>query len=279
MLAKKYGVAEEVTQLRNSVEYVSGFDSVLKTGISLKPSSLDVGAWIGALNGLPKAPTTDRDVLTWVEGPLRQFFPFERFLGSYGQLSGGRIRRRSLVTSGYNQEFLSSLENTFDVKSRGCFAWWVSNRKPFILDKTGGLDDTGVSIFATKRELEEIERFSLGVVAAHGVVDPFANAGTYISFAGVPKTRAKQTLAALDLIAPVLHMLFLAIKQPVESSVDLTVLTDRQRQLVDLALEGLSDKAIASRLAISDNTVGNHFRAIYAALGISKRSQLMALLK
>jgi hypothetical protein len=31
--------------------------------------------------------------------------------------------------------------------------------------------------------------------------------------------------------------------------------------------------------SISDHTVGNHFRAIYAQLGISKRSQLVALLK
>ena len=240
---------------------------------------MSLGGWVGALNALPKTPTVEGAVLTWIEGPLRQFFPFERFLGSYGELSGGRIRRRSLVTSGYTQEFLASLENTFDVKSRGCFAWWVSNRKPFMLDKSGGHDEAGVAIFATKRELEEIERFSLGVVAAHGVVDPFANAGTYISFAGVPKSRPRQTLAVLDLIAPVLHMLFLAIKQPDESKVDLTVLTDRQKELVDLALEGLSDKAIASRLAISDHTVGSHFRAIYARLGIGKRSQLIALLK
>jgi DNA-binding CsgD family transcriptional regulator len=41
----------------------------------------------------------------------------------------------------------------------------------------------------------------------------------------------------------------------------------------------LSDKAIARRLSISDHTVGNHFRAIYAQLGVSKRSQLIALLK
>ncbi|SHL38011.1 regulatory protein, luxR family [Bradyrhizobium lablabi] len=124
-----------------------------------------------------------------------------------------------------------------------------------------------------------MKRFSLGVVAAHGVIDPFVNAGTYISFSGVPGTQPKRTLAALDLIAPVLHTLFLRTKQAEESTIDLMVLTDRQRELVDLAVMGLSDKAIASRLAISDHTVGNHFRAIYAKLGIGKRSQLIALLK
>jgi DNA-binding CsgD family transcriptional regulator len=61
--------------------------------------------------------------------------------------------------------------------------------------------------------------------------------------------------------------------------VHLTALTNRQRELVGLAVTGLSDKAIALRLSISEDTVGNHFRAIYARLGISKRSQLIALLR
>jgi DNA-binding CsgD family transcriptional regulator len=255
----------------------AGYPSVLKTDVALKPTDVDFQTWIGALNALPKAPVAEHDVLAWIEGPLRRFFPFERFLGGYGRLSGGRIRMRALVTSGHSAEFLTSLEDSFDVKSRGCFAWWVSNRRPFLLDKTGARDEAGVAIPATKREIDEIQ--ALGVVAAHGVVDPFANTGTYVSFAGVPAGRPEQTLAALDLIAPVLHMLFLATKQPVQSTVDLTVLTDRQRELVDLALEGLPDKTIARRLAISEHTVGNHFRAIYTLLGISKRSQLIALLK
>jgi DNA-binding CsgD family transcriptional regulator len=232
-----------------------------------------------ALSLLPVALVTEADVLAWVEGPLRQFFPFDRFLCAYGNSSGGRIQMRSLLSCGHAPEFLAGLESTFDLKSRSCFAWWVSNRKPFILDKACAQDQAGTRILATKRTLDEIERFSLGVVAAHGVIDPFVNAGTYISFSGVPRPQPNRTLAALDLIAPVLHSLFLQTKQAPKSAVDLTALTDRQTELVELALVGLSDKAIASRLAISDHTVGNHLRTIYTRLGISKRSQLIALLK
>jgi DNA-binding CsgD family transcriptional regulator len=219
------------------------------------------------LRKLPTAPVTEADVVAWVEGPLRKFFPFENFLGAYGNLLGGRIQMRSLVSSGHSPEFLAGLEGRFDLKSRGCFAWWVSNRKAFILDKSGALDEAGVPIVATKRELEEIDRFALGVVAAHGVIDPFVNAGTYLSFSGVPATQPK------------LHTLFLLTKQAAKPAIDLTILTNRQRELVDLAATGLSDKAIARRLSISDNTVGNHLRAIYERLGVSKRSQLIALLK
>lgn len=135
-------------------------------------------------------------------GTATVIFPFERFLGGYGNLSGGRIQMRLLVTSGHVQEFLAGLESAFDLNSRGCFAWWVSNRKGFILDKTGARDEAGVPISATERELEEVKRFSLGVVAAHGVIDPFVTAGTYISFFGVPGAQPKRTLAALDTIRP-----------------------------------------------------------------------------
>ncbi|UPK04562.1 helix-turn-helix transcriptional regulator [Bradyrhizobium sp. 170] len=237
------------------------------------PSALDLKAWIGALSAVPAGSMNEAQILSWVEGPLRDFFPFQRFLGGYGRLSGGRIRMQNLVTSGHQAEFIASLEDAFNLTSRGCFAWWVQNRAAFILDPSCPPP------FATERELEEIKRFSLGVVAAHGVVDPFANAGTYISFSGVAADHPDRTRASLNLIAPVLHALFLATEQVAGSSLDLTKLTDRQRQLVDLALMGLPDKTIAVRLGISENTVGNHFRGIYERLGITKRSQLIAALK
>lgn len=250
-----------------------------ETDIALAHSELDLRPWMQALSALPSRLITESDIRVWLEGPLRMFLPFERVLCAYGDLSGGRIRIRSLLSSGYGSDFLSGIESTFDLKSRGCFSWWVANRKPFILDETGGFSEGIGSVSATQPELDEMRRFSLGVIAAHGVVDPFANAGTYISFSGVPKTEPKRTLAALDLIAPVVHTLFLATTPVKTSGIDLTALTDRQRELVDLAVEGLSDKEIASRLSISDHTVGNHFRTIYLRLGISKRTQLIAALK
>jgi DNA-binding CsgD family transcriptional regulator len=242
-------------------------------------SEFNLSAWIGVLRALPVSGVTENDVLAWVEGPLRQFFPFEKFMGSYAKLMGGRAQIISLVTSGYPTEFLSELGRGFDLNERGCIAWWVSNCEPFILHRSVGSSETGHPIVATSLELDEVSRFSLGAVAAHGVIDRFVDAGTYISFAGVPIIWPEQTFAALRLIAPVLHALLLQTKHAQESPFDLTLLTDRQRELVELVLKGLSDKAIAKRLAISEHTVGNHFRAIYTKLSISKRSQLTTLLK
>jgi hypothetical protein len=198
--------------LRRSWDDSAGLEPVRKADVSLNLSGQDLQTWIGVLSALPGAPATESGILAWVEGPLRKFFPFDGFVGSPGRLSGGRFRRRSLVTSGTPRELLAILEHPLDLNARGCFAWWLSNRRPFFLDETGARDEQDLSIPATRREIEEIERFALGAVAAHGVIDPYLNAGTYISFSGVPRTRPKRTLAAIDLIAPVLHSLFLAAK-------------------------------------------------------------------
>jgi hypothetical protein len=191
---------------------VVDFGKSKKRNVAFRLSDMDLEAWTHALREVPAAPVTEAEILAFVEGPLRSFLPFERFLGGYGILSCGRIQICSLVTSGHAPEFLEGLESAFDLNSRGCFTWWVSNRKAFILDRTGARDDAGRKILATRREIEEIERFSLGVVAAHGVIDPYFNGGTYLSFAGVPKDEPQRILAALDLVAPVLHTLFLATK-------------------------------------------------------------------
>jgi DNA-binding CsgD family transcriptional regulator len=243
------------------------------------PAELNFGTWLGVLQALPSSDVTDDAVLAWVEGPLRKFFAFEKFLGFYAKLTSGHVEILSLVTSGYPSEFVCELGRGFDLNERACIAWWLSNGKPFILHRSVASNEIGHPIVATPRELDEVDRFSLGAIAAHGVVDRFVDAGTYFCFAGVPNIQPDQTFTALRLIAPVLHSLLLQTRQVDQAPPDAAVLTDRQRELVKLAMEGLSDKAIAKRLAISEHTVGNHFRAIYAKLGISKRSQLTALLK
>lgn len=254
-------------------------EDLRKSEVPFGFSDADLKAWIAALRELPTRAVTEGDVVAWVEGPLRQFFPFERFFGAYGNLCGGRVRMLASVSIGHTQEFLASRESAFDLSSRSLTAWWVAHRKPFIVEKADAHNAAGQRCPVSQRTLEEFERFALGVVAAHGVIDPFTNAGTHIFFHGVAKIQPRRTMAALDLIAPVLHTLYLQTRQVAASAVDLTALTDRQRDLVDLAAQGLSDKEIALRVGISHNTVGNHFSAIYARLGISRRSQLIATLK
>lgn len=66
-------------------------------------------------------------------------------------------------------------------------------------------------------------------------------------------------------------------KIAIAENVLLTVLTDRERQIISLVSEGLSNKEIGRRLNIADGTIKVHLHHIYQKLEISNRTLLAAL--
>lgn len=52
-------------------------------------------------------------------------------------------------------------------------------------------------------------------------------------------------------------------------------LTDREREILDLLAQGLSNKAIAARLYLSVRTVEGHLANIYSRLGVHSRTEAM----
>ncbi|MEV6293134.1 AAA family ATPase [Streptomyces sp. NPDC051896] len=67
---------------------------------------------------------------------------------------------------------------------------------------------------------------------------------------------------------------------PTPDAPDLLVqLTAQQRQIVQLAACGLSNREIGERLFLSPRTVGSHLYNVYPKLGISRRQQLRDLLQ
>jgi DNA-binding CsgD family transcriptional regulator len=66
--------------------------------------------------------------------------------------------------------------------------------------------------------------------------------------------------------------------EPVEGR-SLSLLSPREREVFDAAIEGLSARDMARRLSLSEATVRSHLSAIYSKLGVSGRIELLALLK
>jgi DNA-binding NarL/FixJ family response regulator len=53
-------------------------------------------------------------------------------------------------------------------------------------------------------------------------------------------------------------------------------LTQRESEILSLVVNGLSNRGIASRLVIGDETVKSHLRSIYRKLGVSDRTNAVA---
>ena len=56
----------------------------------------------------------------------------------------------------------------------------------------------------------------------------------------------------------------------------LDALSDREREVLDMALSGLTAREIAKRLTLTEATIRSHLGRVYAKLGVSGRVELMA---
>jgi DNA-binding CsgD family transcriptional regulator len=82
------------------------------------------------------------------------------------------------------------------------------------------------------------------------------------------RAAAARTAALLDACGPVRTPALLALVE------DGSRLTEREREIAELAASGMQSQAIASRLHISVRTVDNHLHRAYEKLGIGGREEL-----
>jgi DNA-binding NarL/FixJ family response regulator len=82
--------------------------------------------------------------------------------------------------------------------------------------------------------------------------------------------RAVEVAAGGEVVAPRKLLEFLIAN---EDPADFDALTPRQRDILGLVAEGLSNAQIARRLFLSESTVKQHLRAAYKALGVKDRKE------
>jgi DNA-binding NarL/FixJ family response regulator len=81
-------------------------------------------------------------------------------------------------------------------------------------------------------------------------------------------SRAVEVAARGEVVLPRKVLEFLIANQDPE---DLEALTPRQREILGLVAEGLSNAEIARRLFLSESTVKQHLRSAYKTLGVKDR--------
>ena len=88
--------------------------------------------------------------------------------------------------------------------------------------------------------------------------------------------RAVEVAAEGEIVAP-RRLLEYLINH--EDHNDLGALTARQREILSLVVEGLSNAEIGRRLYLSESTIKQHLRAAYKALNVSNRTEAAKLIR
>jgi DNA-binding CsgD family transcriptional regulator len=68
-------------------------------------------------------------------------------------------------------------------------------------------------------------------------------------------------------------------KEPVINIAPNDILTDRENEMLVCIIKGYSNKEIADKLFVSENTVKKHLNNIYSKLGVSRRTQAISKAK
>ena len=100
---------------------------------------------------------------------------------------------------------------------------------------------------------------------------------TEVLLQAIAKVQAGEVWLEGTMIASVLGEITRARRAPVvdREGAKIATLTDREREVITLVGEGLRNKQIADRLAISETTVRHHLTAIFAKLEVTDRLELV----
>jgi two-component system nitrate/nitrite response regulator NarP len=170
-------------------------------------------------------------------------------------------KRFKLVTvCNDGKTFLASLdEQPLDVAISG----WViePGRGKYILDQLRGRPDSPRIIIYTGADDENIPVLAM----AHG-------AAAFVS-------KREETDYLLDTVASVAagHMVFPFVDVRRLHLNPLTTLTHREMEVLAAAATGQTTKEIATAQGVTSNTVKFHLRNVYEKLGVSNRSQAIAI--
>lgn len=141
-----------------------------------------------------------------------------------------------------------------------------------VVKQLAAVGGTRVLVVATQSE-------AVGVVRAggRGVVPKGASAA--VLHKALRKVREGELWLDRATTSQLLQELIVSAAGTPEAAERLTCLTERERAVVRALLkyEGANGRRLASHLGMSEQTLRNHFSAIYKKLGIPNRSGLVAL--
>jgi DNA-binding NarL/FixJ family response regulator len=91
--------------------------------------------------------------------------------------------------------------------------------------------------------------------------------------------RALSVCSEGKLVAPREELLEFLVKEWQYISASTDALSERQREILELVGEGLTNAQVAERLSLTESTVKQHLRTAYKILGVTSRTEAVRLIR
>ncbi len=122
--------------------------------------------------------------------------------------------------------------------------------------------------------LDEAQALDALRLGARGVV--LKEAATELLFKAIRTVQAGQYWVGRDTVNDVMELLQNRPATPRRGESPAESLSHRERQIVAGVASGESNRELAERLGLSENTVKHHLTTIFEKLGVSNRAELAA---
>ncbi len=140
---------------------------------------------------------------------------------------------------------------------------------------------------AVQKEMADARVIVMDLLPVHDEIAEFVNAGvagfilkdaTFEDFVGTIRSVAQGARVLPPLMTTTLfsQIARLAVQRGEEAALDAVRMTPREREIIALIAEGMSNKEIAKRLGIATDTVKSHVRNVMDKLALHSRLQIAA---
>ncbi|TMN71486.1 DNA-binding response regulator [Pseudoalteromonas sp. S1727] len=153
---------------------------------------------------------------------------------------------------------------------------WILAGSPDWLSVVQKYSKSRIPVIVMTKELNMAELCAALQVGARGYVEAFASQ--------IIIEQVAETIISGGIWLPgqlLSNLVGVLSKQAIsyQHACDLTLLTKRERQVVDIVITGASNKAVANQLNITERTVKEHMSSIFNKLQVRDRMQLMLAIK
>lgn len=150
--------------------------------------------------------------------------------------------------------------------------------EPFCVLVCAGQDDTPLELAELRRAAPSVPIVVVGLVndaaLARSALQKGSRGFLHVGMQPSQIRRAILMVRKGELVVP-REIITDLIQQ--DAPVDILILTPRQREILQLVAEGLTNAQIARSLFLSEYTIKQHLRAAYKLLGVRNRTQAVRL--